>query len=368
MRARRKTPDAVPAPGSKGVKTGSNVRHKSLAAARRKEIANGVRLLERAAEAYRRACRRLISKADFRTAAAIMSRVMHEMHRSNLQRGNRGNAWTEGREEARRKIEREFARTLRGYRRWRKLAREYRVERERLVKAILARRPEPRLHVDLAEVLPPDSGETRAFYPPFTVFDVDREDSSAIVDDRSVVVAGIGHVINNVDFRQEDDGPIATDFYGINWPARLFSSASCGVNFTTPKEGRLKIGAALRCFHSRIGCALRDQFGFSEADVKIEVRLIISVVEPSRSVMLRRTILTDGLTSFGKDLAHTLPELDSASVHAIEATTEETFPAEVGVQLLAGCEVFVLSEVDDMRAYVNALLWWRLEKLTVEVV
>lgn len=327
-----------------------------------------MKLLEKAGQAYRRACRRLLTKSDLRKAAEIAARMELELHRENLRRGSKAGNWDDARRVARKRIEREFARSLRGYRRWMLLAREYRRERAKLVRAISARLAGPELHVDFGAVLPPDSGDTRVFLPPFTVFDVSREDSSVVVEDRSLAVPNIGHVINNVAYRQEDDGPIATDFFGLNWLGRLFSSAACGVNFTTPRAGRLRIGAALRCFHSRISCALRDRFGISESEVSIEVRLMLAVVQPNRTIKLRKTILSGGLTSFGADLSYVLPELDTEGVHVIEATTGENFLANTGLQILAGCEVFVLSEVDDMRAYVDALLWWRLEKLTVDVI
>ena len=368
MRTSREGRDSLPQVGGKGAKIGTNVRHRSWARARAKEIATWVRLLEKATQAYRRACRRLLSKADLRKAEEIAGRVKFELQRENLLRGNKAESWDEGRRVARKRIEREFGRSLRGYRRWKTLVREYRRERARLIRAISPRLTGSELHVDFGTVAPPDSGDTRVFLAPFTVFDVSREDASAIVEDRSLVVPSIGHIVNNVAYRQEDDGPIATDFYGINWSGRLFSSAACGVNFTTPRPGRLRIGAALRCFHSRISCALRDRFGISEAELSIEVRLIIAVIQPNRTIKLRKTILQDGLTSFGSDLSHVLPELDADGVHVIEATTDDNYAADAGVQILAGCEVFVLSEIDDMRAYVDALLWWRLEKLTVEVV
>ncbi len=358
----------MPEFGSKGAKSGSNVRHRSLAVARGKEIAARVRLLERAAQIYRRACARLLSKKDVRTAAAVAARVTREMHRENLKGGSQAADWSDGRTKARTKLERELARALRGYRRWKKLAGEYRREREKLERAIAARLAGPRLHVDLTDVLPPDSGDTRVFEAPFTVYDLFREDSSVVVTDRSFVVPSIGHLINNVDFEQRDDGPIATDFYGINWPGRLFSSAACGVNFTTPRAGRLRVGAALQNFHNRITCSLQDQFGFSEADLSIEVRLVISIVQPGRVTTMRQPILTGGLTSFGKDLAYALPLLDTTALHVIEATTAESYASNTGLQILAGCELFVLSEIDDMRSYVDALLWWQLKKLTVDVI
>lgn len=367
MQAARNEMPAMPELKSKGAKTGTNVRHRSLVREREKELAAKMELLEKAGQAYRRACRRLLSKADLRTAAEIAARASFELQRENLRRGNKAENWDEARRAARKRIEREFSRTLPGYRSWQKLAREYRRERAKLVRAIEARLPEFELRVDLS-VGPPDSADTQVFGPPFTVYDVRERDSSAIVDNRSFAVPGIGHLVNNLAYEQRDDGPIGTDFFGLNWLAYSTSRSTCGVNFTTQRAGRIRVRAELRCVHSRMSCALRDRFGFSEAELSIKVALIVVVVQPNRTVELRKTILEDGLTSFGADISHVLPELDTEGVYVIEATTKESYPVNAGVQILAGCEIDVLSEVDDMRAYADVLLWWRLEKLTIGVV
>lgn len=357
---------ARPALGAKGTKSGSNLRL-TPEAVRNQWIDAELRSIERAAQAHRRKRRAMFSRAELRRAQQIVDQVRRELHRGNMKRGSASAEWNAARDSARARIERALARELPRYREWRKMLRVHQREQQRRFRAV-ASAHKAGVHVDLADVLPPDSGDTRAFEAPFTIYDVAREDSSVVVTDNSFVVPSIGHVINNVDFEQRDDGPIATDIYGLNWLGRMFSSASCGVNFTTPRAGRVRVGAALQNFHSRIMYSVEDYFGISESELHIEVRLLIKIVQPGRVKAMRKTILTGGLTSYGGDIAATMPLLDTTALHVIEATSAESYEANTGLQVLAGCELMVLSEIDDMRSYVDALLWWQLKKLTIDVI
>jgi hypothetical protein len=368
MQRSRSVPGAIPA-RHKRAKTGSNVRDGALAEHYSQRFAAQNRALERHARAYRRQCTKLFSKADRRVAVEIVNRTRREEHRSTLNLGPESGKRDRAKAIAQTRLARELSRALPGYRAWRKLARVHRRDQQRLAKLDFGAVAESQVHVDFADVSPPTSHDTQTFVPPFSVYDVFGEDwGLSIVQDQSFVDPSTGYLVTNVDFRHEDDGPFVADLLGLGWTTRYSSAAACGINFTTSRAGRLRIGAGLRNLYNRLTFSIQDRFGFSEAQLEIDVRLFVAVVQPNRVITLTKTILTDGYTSYGSERSGQWPEFDTSSLHLVGATTNETFPANSGVQILAGSEVLILSEINDMRTSVHALLEWQLEQLTLEVV
>ena len=93
----------------------------------------------------------------------------------------------------------------------------------------------------------------QAFVPPFTTFDVQTLDRSGfVVSDESFARPNIGHMINNFAYDQDESTSIVGGLLGILPIESAASLVSCGVAFTTPSAGRLKISADMQNIYNRI--------------------------------------------------------------------------------------------------------------------
>jgi len=359
---------ALPKPDKRS-KIGTSLRGKLLSAHRSINYVTHYLGYERQSRAFRQEFRKLISKTDLRVAAEIIARATQEWKRSNLKLGGEAAKWHANKSRFRKLVARELERAISGYPKWQQLAQSHRREHQKLSKANLAVLNDKNVHVDFGDVLPPDIGTVMHFTPPFSVHDVHNiPHPNAVAEDASFAVPANGHVINNIAYKQEDDGPIFTDIWGIDWPALYRSSAACGTNYTTPVMGRIKIDARIQNFHSRASIELEDCFGFSQSEAELRVMLFIAIDSPNAVIEATRVILSDGYNSFGSDEIYSVPALDSSVPYVVSTTTNEVFPANTGMRILAGAKVQILSEVDDMKAYVKILHWWQVQQIDVQVV
>lgn len=354
----------------KSAVTGSNLSGKRLSRHRAELFDRFSRPFERLAREHRRSVRRLFSRAELRAVADISKRVRQRFHAANVKAGAAGRKWSANQPAFTSQLRRELMRALPNYRAWEALAKSYRRDYKGLERLHLAASVDPRVHVDFGDVLPPDTGETYEFTPPYQLHDTDIvSDDEADVDDLSLTVPDMGYLVNRIHYAQEDEPIIWTDIYGINWPARHASTTTCGINFTMPARGRLRVRATLQNFYSHIVLALRNRFGLSEGYLWVDVRLVIAISRPSQAIEFSTTLVHDGYESpGGAEATYQLPPLDNTMPHVFEATTDEVFPVSAGVQILAGTQIFIYSEIDDMAAYVDARLGWQLQELAVNIV
>ena len=211
-------------------------------------------------------------------------------------------------------------------------------------------------------------GTAQEFGPPFTSFDVETTGSSDfIVFDESFARPEIGHLVNNIVYDQDESTSIGQGLFGHSPIEHGISRVSCGVAFTTPSAGRLKIGAELQNFYNKVVFSVKDKFGFSSADVGIGLRLFISVVRGTHVEHMTKELLSTGLVSHGSDLSYAQSDLDNSTPYTISAETSTRFNANESVLVLAGSEVFVGTVLDDMHCKVNAVLWWQLRKLVIDM-
>ena len=119
--------------------------------------------------------------------------------------------------------------------------------------------------------------------------------------------------------------------------------------------------------YNRLVFSVTDNFGFSSAEVGITVGLFVAVVRGTSVEYLRKTLLSTGLTSDGSDASYTQSDLDDATPYSIPASTQTRYEANESVLVLAGSEVMLGTILDDMHCKMNALFWWKLEKLAIEM-
>lgn len=349
---------------------GSNLRGKALAIHRAAIASKLDRPFDRLAREYRQATRRLFSKADRRAAAEIARRVRQQYHTKALSSGTDGRKWAAGEPAFRAQLRRELLRTFPNYRRWEAIAKEHRRDYKALTQREMAALVDRHVHVNFADVLPPDAGESYEFTPPFEWFDTTIIDTdSADVDDLSLTDPAKGYLINRINYAQDYQPLVYTDIYHFNWIARYWSTTVCGTTFTSPSAGRLRIRATLQNYYNNIVVALRNQWGFSEGYVTVWVRLVINVIRPGQVLEYSTTLVSDGYDSpGGAEATYQFPSMDSVSPYVFEATTDEVFAANSTHQIMAGTQIIIRGEVDDMAIYVNALLGWQLQKLSINIV
>lgn len=315
--------------------------------------------------------RELFSNADLRRAAGIIAALRHDWHAANIASGNDVAAWDANALRHRRRVARDLARSLPGYREWKALQRKSRREREQAqTRSIALLMPDANVHLDTDDI-PTDLGAFQPFTPPFPVHEVFNDlalDTSLDLRDQSFVVPGIGHIINDLEYTFSDDGDFEEAF-GINVRARSLAWAGCGIDLRVPADGHLKLSARMRNFYNSASMSIRDQVGFSESDLKLKICLYLDILHvdspPEYAEVLERQ---KHLTSGGGERHYVMPELSTDEDYLIETTSTRVYGAGQHVQILAGCRVLFDSTIDDMTTHARVLLWWQLKELTLEVI
>ena len=351
-------------------RTGSSLRGQPLLAlhqAHQATLARATKLHERLAREHHRQSRLLFSKADLRRASELCRQANREWREASARAGGDSLKIDALKVSARNKLERMLGRDLPNYRKWKTSRRAQLREHGKLTQTTLAAGHVAGLHVDWGD-LPALEGTAQEFRPPFTSFDVETTGSSDfIVFDESFAKPAIGHLVNNIVYDQNESTSIGQGLLGILPIEHGISRVSCGVAFTTPSAGRLKIGAELQNFYNKVMFSVSDKFGFSSAEVGIGLRLFISVVRGTHVEHMTEELLSTGLVSHGSDLSYAQSDLDNSTPYTISAETATRFNANESVLVLAGSEVFIGTVLDDMHCKVNAVLWWQLRKLVIDM-
>ena len=360
----RMSPDIIFAPTSdKGVEVGSNVPALSSYFARRDADMRAA--FERHAAIYRRKAEKLLSKREWRAAADIAARRRKEFYASNLALGSEARKQEANRKKFRRLINRDLARAVPKLRELRALARAAQRDYEKLTSTLFHRTVPGRFPISPGELSPlePVVPEVKA---PFPLADVSQQNTFPQVRDNSFAVQSIGHVINDVRVsRDENSAPL---IFGLDGVAGIISRAGCGFNFSPPTRGRLRIMAELQSLHSRVSMSLQDNFGFSSGHIVVSVNIHALIVRGTDILALSQTLLTNGLVSHGSELSATLEPLDDTTPFTFDVTTEDVFEPGGDLQIIAGSEFVAGTALDDMKATVNALLWYRVNKIAVGMV
>lgn len=348
-------------------RTGSSLRSPYLLAQRQAELIRATKPHERLAKQQQPLERSLFSKSDLRRAAEIGRQVNREWREASIKAGGDSLRIDALKLAARKKLERALARDLPQYRQWKAMRRTHLRAHEKLTQQTQAASQFANVIVNWGTLLELES-TAQVFVPPFTSFDVQTLDSGDfVVSDESFARPSIGHLINNFVYDQDESTSIGRGLLGILPIENAASLVSCGVAFTTPSEGRLKISAELQNIYNKITYSVTDKFGFSSADVRIGLGLFVLVVRGTRVEHVSQTLLTTGLKSGGSDQHRTESDLDDTAPHTISVETATRLNANESVLVLAGSEVVIGTILDDMHCKMNAVLWWQLKKLAIDM-
>jgi hypothetical protein len=359
-------PNILVAPTSnKDVEVGSNVPAVSSYYARRDADIRAA--FEQHAAIYRRQAKKLLSKRELRAAADITARRRKEFYASNLALGSEARKHEVNRTKFRRLINRDLARAVPKLRELRTLARAAQRDHEKLTSTLFHRTVPGRFPISPGEFLPLEP-VVQQVTPPFPLADVSQQNFFPEVRDNSFAVPSIGHVVNDVRVSRDESTSVLNGILGLDALSSIISRAGCGFNFSLPTQGRLRIMAELQCLHSRVSMSLQDNFGFSSGRVFVSVNIHALIVRGTGILDLSQTLLTNSMISHGSELSANLEPLDDTTPFTFDVTTDNVFDAGADVQIIAGSEFFAAITLDDMKATVNALLWYRVNKVAVSVV
>jgi hypothetical protein len=349
-------------------RTGSNLLGEPLLAHRRAGIARETQASERLAKDYQRQSKKLFSKADLRRAAEIGREANREWREASINAKGDSLRIDELKRSARNKLERRFARELGGYRQWRTIQKAHLRAQSKASQGTLAVCRFPGANIDWGDVVAVDPGAGQTFVAPFTTFDVQMIDTGGfVVEDNSFAKPDIGHLVNNFAFDQDESTGIGAGLLGLLPIANATSMVSCGAGFAVPSAGRLKVGAVLRNFYNKLVFSVEDKFGFSSADVWVSVLLLVAVVRGTRVEYLTKDLQSTEVTSDGDDVHYAQSDLDTTTPYSISVETQTRYDANESVLVLAGSEVLMGTKLDDMHCKLNAVLWWKLEKLVIDM-
>jgi len=349
-------------------RTGSSLRGQPLLAHRNEQLAREVQLRERLAKEYYRQSKNLVSKADLRRATEIARDANRDWRMASIKAGSDSMRIDDLKRSTRNKLERKLARDVANYRQWKTMQKVHVRAQDKMSGAILAAYHLPGVHINWGDVIAVDPGSAQQFTAPFTTFDVQMIDIGGfVVDDQSFAKPAIGHLVNNFAFDQDESTGIGAGLLGILPIANATSMASCGVSFTTPSAGRLQVGAVLQNIYNKLVFSVTDKFGFSSADVGIAVSLFVAVVRGTTVEYLTKDLLSTGVSSDGSDQSYAQSDLDTTTPYSISVETATRYEANESVLVLAGTEVFISTVLDDMHCKMNAVMWWRLDKLAIDM-
>jgi len=354
----RKDPDA---------RTGSNLRGQPLLAHRQATLARDTQQHQRLAKTQHQASRKLFTKADVRRAGEIRAKVNQEWREASVAARGDSLRIDALKVAARKKLERMLARDLPNYRQWKTLQRAQLREHQKLATSTQAAHRFDDIAVNWGDLVALDS-TAQVFVPPYTSFDVHTTcTGDFIVFDESFAKPEIGHLVNNIIYDQDEHTSFSDGLWGLLPIENASNMVSCGVAFTTPSPGRLRVGAELQNFYNKVMDSVTDNFGFSFADIGFTLSLFIAVVRGTQVTFMNTDLLSNGIVSHGVDLSYAQSDLDNSVPYSISATTDQRFNANESVLVLAGSEVLIGTRLDDMHAKVNAVLWWKLNKLVIDM-
>lgn len=356
-----------------GGKTGSNIPNNPILAHRANLLAEQVGPFRKRARRANQEAKTLFTEADLRVAAKLAGKTNKEWRPKTLKVRGKASKVNDIKAEARKQMDRSFRDNLSKYEKLQSLQKDFSRDYHELSKAVSAAASSDQVHIDWGDLTATTDPDVQEFGPPFPIFDAQNNGSDFApddIDDRSHVLPGSGGLVTKVHFVLDDgtSGWLMDEYFGINNTATFTSWVACGVSFTVPKAGRLRIGALLKNLFNHITGSLTNTFGFSHGNLDVELRLFTDIVRLGNVIHIPTVILSDGLISHGSDLNLTMPDLDTSVPYTLDNETDEHFAAGEIMWIVVGSECYIKANLDDMTAHVSSDILWELQKITVGVI
>lgn len=309
--------------------------------------------------------RAVVTRAQLRTARGIIEELRRDYHEKSLALGTERKALEANRERFRRRLRRELGLAIPRYGELRKLLRQR--QREIASAGVKPRRAAAApggLVLGTPDAL--DSPSALTVTAPYPVYEQSNLDFGGTLQDDSYLMPRSGHFVQQYDF-VHDDAIFITQLYGWGDLGGQMLHLGFGATYVTPGAGRLRVRAELQNFYFNFHFGVVDVFGFSDAELEIEVGLYTHVRHGLVEHWYRHPVLTDGLTSFGTDMAFQMLPLDNSRPHTLDYVWPQPFPAGASLQVTAGVYVDIYSLIDDMQTNAGGNGGWQLRRLTVDM-
>jgi hypothetical protein len=349
-------------------KTGSNFKGaQAVSAQRARAIDARNRVYRKAQSPFRRQKNAIVSRTIASRAATILEEHRRAFDEASLKLC--GDAWkiAAAKRRAQAAITRMLSKSIPKYRRYKAAERAYLRGHTGLVNADIAAAARTALGASLGDLVLVPAGVDE-FTATYELFDVDTLD----VDDlfkfnESFAEPNSGIVVNNVKFVHNDAGSIAPALFTYNPFRFAYTRSSLGINYTIPETGFLTCSSVIQNLYNKITFSVSDNFGFSGAYLDIYVNLYIDIIRAGDDASFARNMLTTGLVSHGSDLSFSTSEIQDLTPFTLTFTAPDAFLKGETIQVLAGSEIFIRSDLDDMKSHVDAVLMWQLKKLLLGV-
>lgn len=317
-----------------------------------------------------RRAKRMFSKADLKIAADIVAEARAERNHASLAMGSDVSARDASDAKVRKTLGRRLSRALPGFAEFQSIRKAH-LGYHAKTGATFSGPANSSSHVRWGDLLATDDLSSEQFGPPFQVFDLHNDDPQHLLsNDYSFVSNSQGTMMNAFDFRHHYFGwPTADEWFGFERSTPAASGfVSCGINYTMPRVGRLRVTAVMQNFYSDVMYSIRDNFGLSYATLDIKVDLFVAFSRGGNTLYRPTTILSTSRRSDGGNVDGSVSGFDTTSPYSVTAESDEAAAVNDAVQVLAGCEVHIDSDVNDMTTRVNAVVRWQLRKLLVSVI
>jgi hypothetical protein len=340
----------------------SNVRHPdALLAARLRDVEKQNREIAKLRSAYDHRRGELLAGHGVKAVAASVLKVRSDWSESLATTVGQPGANAAARQKFRHTAEQALRREVPAYDAIVALRNEYTADFQRLVDGQLSTvthglTVQP---IDWAANL--DNLGAVEFAPPFAITELmPFPPDGPIENNLSTTVPSLGLVLNNITWHDDNT-------FGELYDPNTFAGndVALGIDYQAPRTGFLKVAADLRNLYSRIVISGTDNFGFSSADITVYHYLFVLIIRGDDRFMTFKTVFDNGsVMHSGDDFSSVFPPLPDGPVIVV-ADVAEALHAQEQIQILAGCQTYVLGDIDDMDCSATAVLLWQLRNLYV---
>jgi len=171
-----------------------------------------------------------------------------------------------------------------------------------------------------------------------------------------------GFVLNDFDFSYKGGGSFN--------PVTVFDSfAGMGFRYTLPATGVIKITAVMQNTLSLFQASIKDNFGFSDGNVRMSAGIYMDVFHPNNLEMSEKFSLAFlSLSSGGDDVSASESDLQTITPYIITLISTGAFSQGETVDIVVGSKVHIRSHLDDMTCHLTARVGWQVKEVFIEVI
>lgn len=202
-----------------------------------------------------------------------------------------------------------------------------------------------------------------SFKPPFAFGETFQAGfTNHVTRDNSFTDLQTGFIINDFDFKHHGGGSFN--------PVVIYENyVGVGFSFTMPETGVLKITVNMQCTLSLLQASIKDNFGWSEGNVRMSAGVYMNVLHPNNLVMsIKPSLSFLSLSSDGDDVSTFVDDMQSLTPYQFVMMSTGAFAQGETVPIILGSMVHVRSHLDDMTCRLTGRVGWQVKEVFVEVI